>query len=102
MENEAIKELKAQIQQYRAIGTVEECREAMEKQKQMKPIHVYPMQALTGVRDTDDPGDYMCPACKTGTVFNAYGEKSRYCPYCGQKLDWSECDDLGEGRQDRC
>lgn len=86
----AIKVLE-EIQRYRAIGTVEECRETREKQKPMKPIHVYPMQALTGVRDSDDPGDYMCPACKTGTVFDAYGYKSDYCHYCGQKLDWSEC-----------
>lgn len=72
-----------EIQQYRAIGTVEECREARERQKGKRPIFVHPLQF-------DDFGDYMCSTCKTGTVLNAYGEKSNNCPYCGQNLDWSE------------
>ena len=29
-----------ELQQYRAIGTLEECRAAMEKQKAKKPMHV--------------------------------------------------------------
>ena len=39
-----------EIQQYREIGTVEECREAVEKQKSMKvnKVHV---------------DEYFCPAC---------------------------------------
>ena len=45
----AIKALK-EIQQYREIGTVEECREAVEKQKGMQVNEIY-------------VDEYFCPAC---------------------------------------
>ena len=62
-----------EIQQYRALGTVEELRIAKEKQLPKKVIFVHPLQE-------NDGGDYMCPSCKTGTVLNAYGHISDYCP----------------------
>ena len=67
----AIKALE-EIQQYRAIGTVEECREAMKKQKAKKPN--------TG----NDNGRKRkcCPSCGC-----FYSPASRYCPKCGQALD---------------
>lgn len=70
----AIKELR----EYREIGTVEEFREAMEKQREKKPIN------LEYVRD-----DYSwmgeCPFC------GAYvSENKKYCLMCGQHLDWSK------------
>lgn len=71
-----------EIQQYRALGTTEELREAREKQVPKKAVFVHPIQL-------NDGGDYMCPACKTGTILNAYGGKSKYCPWCGQAIDWS-------------
>lgn len=55
--------------------------EALEKQIPKDVIFVHPLQK-------DDDGDYMCPSCETGTVYNAYGKKSLYCPYCGQALKW--------------
>ena len=54
--------------------------QALEKQIPKKVIFVHPLQE-------NDGGDYMCPSCKTGTVLNAYGHISDYCPYCGQKLE---------------
>lgn len=67
-----------EIQKYREIGTVEECREARERQRTKKPIN------LEYVRD-----DYSwmgeCPFC------GAYvSENKKYCLMCGQHLDWSK------------
>ena len=56
---------------------------ALDKQTPRKVIFVHPLQ-------DNDNGDYMCPTCNYGTVYNAYGHQSLFCPYCGQKLDWSE------------
>lgn len=76
----AIKALE-EIQQYRAIGTVEECREARERQRAKKPT-------LYG--DFED-GKLLCPNCKEDLMdlaecgFNC-------CPYCGQAIDWSDTD----------
>lgn len=66
----AIKE----VQQYRAIGTVEECREAVEKQKPKKPHRNY--KKFSGLW------------CKCGWYL---GQKQcldiKYCPNCGQAID---------------
>ncbi len=70
----AIKALE-EIQQYRAIGAVEECREAREKQIQKKPIH---------------GGLYACPNCHTIMLQGAFEARGRCCKECGQALDWSE------------
>lgn len=56
---------------------------ALNKQIPRKVVFVHPLQY-------NDNGDYMCPTCNHGTVYNAYGHQSTFCPYCGQKLDWSE------------
>lgn len=56
---------------YKAIGTPEECREAVEKQKAKKPI--------------DGCMFSGCPNC--GDIEIQY---CTYCPNYGQKLDWSE------------
>ena len=66
-----------EIQQYRAIGTLEECKEAMEKQK-VKPLEekVNPNFPHLGKM-------YYC-ACGV-----AYLEKgAKYCGNCGQRIDW--------------
>ena len=72
-----------EIQQYRAIGTVEECREAREKQWAKKVSNRELIKDFNGnpyaVR-----GD--CPNCgKIGLLSD-----TDYCNACGQKLDWSE------------
>ena len=75
---EAIKALK-EIQQYRAIGTVEECREAVEKQKPKKPVK-------------DKYHHNCCPNC--GWIVSGeggYGEE--FCPHCencGQAIQWGK------------
>ena len=73
-------------QQYRAIGTVEECREAMERQRAKKPVEY-------------EDKYYGCPSCDNILMHKweryPFQMKDRknglpYCLSCGQKLDWSE------------
>ena len=68
------------IRQYREIGTVEECREAREKQIPKRPKKII----NSGVRYTDE---YVCPNCEkhfTGTGI------ADYCYHCGQAIQWDE------------
>lgn len=60
---------------YRAIGTPEECRAAVEKQTAKLVIDNTP---------TEDSVWYQCPTCK-GDLTTIRGF---YCQYCGQKLHW--------------
>lgn len=64
--------------QYRKVGTLEECRAAMEKQTAKKPKKT----ESEGYRYTDT---YRCPNC--GGNFSGTGIAD-YCYHCGQKLDW--------------
>ena len=57
-----------EVQQYRAIGTPEECKEAMEKQTAKKPIV------------------HQCPACGNAVMLS----DGKCCSNCGQRLDWSD------------
>lgn len=61
-----------EIQQYREIGTVEECREAVDKQKSKKPV----------LRNDNGKLRKSCPVC--GCFFSPL---SRSCPKCGQAID---------------
>lgn len=72
--NMAISALK-EIQQYRSIGTVEEFREAREKQKPKKPVL------------SNDNGRLRkgCPVC--GCFFSPL---SRNCPKCGQAIKYED------------
>ncbi len=68
-----------ELKQYRAIGTPEECRAAVEKQKAKRP---------DGGRDIDGKDYLICPNC---CAIVADGEwTAKFCPDCGQKLDWSD------------
>lgn len=64
-------DLSKDMQQYRAIGTVDECRVAVEKQTAKKISSAW------------------CPSCKK--YLTTQHLKGKYhCVYCGQKLDWSD------------
>ena len=65
-----------EVEEYRAIGTPEECRAAMEKQTDEKP---------TAVLGTFGGTEYECKNCGSDVW---YGDE--YCRWCGQKLDWSD------------
>ena len=72
----AIKALE-EVQKYRAIGTPEECRAAVEKQKAKKPV------TYKGTNIADCP---ICGATVRG-ISKHFGD---WCSHCGHKLDWSD------------
>ena len=78
--NDAIAALE-EIQQYRAIGTPEECRAAVEKQKAKKPIIKYKQ-----TQDCVTEVEWKCPIC--GTNYVELAPCGEWCRYCGTKLDW--------------
>ena len=63
--DESIKALE-EVQQYRAIGTVNECREAVEKMKPKKT-------AIEAIKV------HICPVCGFGGIYD-------YCWNCGQRV----------------
>ena len=67
----AIKALE-EIQKYREIGTVEEFREAVENQKEKKPL-IYQRRKYCIVCG-EDVGRYF----------------GNFCRHCGQHIDWSD------------
>ena len=76
----AISALK-EIQQYRQIGTVEECREAVEKQKSKSPT-------LEG-DGYDEDGEmiydtWICPSC--GEDYEVDYDDYDFCLNCGQRI----------------
>lgn len=78
--NENIAILKVAI----TAGTVEECREAVEKQKAKKPN-------LEGDGYADGNMVYdtwICPCCEIS--YEVDYDDYKYCPDCGQRIDWSE------------
>lgn len=70
-----------EVKQYRAIGTLEECRAAMEKQTAKKPMHV--TDSYSGYQKHKEHVGY-CPDCGH-QVEEPYG-----CPNCLRKIDWSD------------
>lgn len=72
-------------EEYKAIGTPEECRVAVERQTARK-----------GIREKIKKGynrgmhHYYCPVCyEKGDLRNKYNV-GLYCSGCGQKLDWED------------
>ena len=84
----AISALK-EIQQYREIGTVEECREAVEKQKPQKPkdsLKIDPVIDENGAYvDADTTVYLLCPNC--GEMVGIEDNCDRFCHECGQAID---------------
>lgn len=77
----AISALK-EIQHYREIGTVEECREAVEKQKPKKPKEL----------DTEY-GYFICGNCGGAIACTDDFKSHKYCLNCGQSIDWEESEE---------
>lgn len=73
-EHDQLAEWLEELKQYRTIGTPEECREAVEKQTARK---VTTNHSWTHYH-------FFCPVC------NMEVNDMKYCPNCGQKLDWSD------------
>lgn len=70
-----------ELDEYKALGTLEEVRAAVDKQNAIKIIKAY---------DSDINLHWCsCGNCAKGLGWET-NLKSKYCPECGQKLDWSE------------
>ena len=71
----------SELDTYKEIGTVEECREAMEKQTPKKCVNEF----------CPDHTHYKCPSCgkiqKTKYGDSEFGCILNYCSNCGQALD---------------
>lgn len=90
----AIKALE-EIQQYRAIGTVEECREARERQIPKKPVKYGDTR-----QGLDNDGNsiswqedcYECPTCGSFIGYASDCKDEHYqddfCRNCGQAISW--------------
>ena len=84
-EHEQLANWLEELKQYQAIGTLEECRVAVEKQKPMKPSE----------SRCSEKTHYRCPNCGyiPLTVYaNGYrlGNKPDFCEKCGKAIDWSD------------
>ena len=78
------------IQKYRTIGTVEECRTAMEMQIPKKPMY-----EVDDYDAYDDSGSliydtWICPQCESR--YEVDYDDYDFCPNCGQAIDWSDVD----------
>ena len=84
-----------EIQQYREIGTVEECREAREKQMPKAPkdrLKIEPLIDENGAYvDADTTVYILCPNC--GELVGMDEDIDRFCRECGQAI-------LREGEDD--
>ena len=76
----AIKALE-EIQQYRAIGTVEELKELKEKNKPRK------LKVLKSFDEEYNASWCSCPNCSKGIGWN-YQKHFNFCWECGTELDW--------------
>ena len=78
-----------EVQQYREIGTVEECREAVEKRKPRKPkdsLKINPVIDGNGAYvDADMTVYLLCPNC--GEMIGIDESCDKFCRECGQAID---------------
>lgn len=77
-----------EIQKYREIGTVEECREAVEKQKPKAPDYEGDGYA-DGYMVYDT---WICPNC--GEKYEVDYDDYEHCPNCGQAIRWKNLEGM--------
>ncbi len=79
---ETVKSALEEIQQYRELGTVEELREAMEKQRPMEHHHTRVRRVNRKLRES------VCPNCLL-VICTDEQSYPKFCNWCGQAIDWS-------------
>ncbi|EOS41760.1 hypothetical protein C810_05186 [Lachnospiraceae bacterium A2] len=77
------------LEEYIAIGTVEECREARERQRGKKPEFELNLSDYTS-RFVCECGKRVIVKHDSGVMDNHYAPN--YCSNCGQRFDWSDTD----------
>lgn len=75
----AIMDFLNELKQYREIGTVEECRDAVERMKPKKMLN-------SGERI---PFSWYCPNCREELTDDGYKYDGECCYHCGQAIDKS-------------
>ena len=73
-------DIKAELEEYKQIGTLEEVREAVERQRAKKPK----TKILCG------DIEWWCPNCGENHIMLDSKKGFDFCHHCGQKLDWGE------------
>lgn len=86
-EHEQLAKWLEELKQYRAIGTPEECRAAVEKQTARNPIDSNMESGIFRKRKI-----FTCSRCGNACLEMMMNERqnTNYCWDCGQKLDWSD------------
>lgn len=74
-----------QVHEYQKIGTVEECRDAREKQKPKVPEFIHMLGEYTG--------KFKCPICEQSFSYDCTDAKVFFCKKCGQALQMESEDD---------
>lgn len=74
-----------EVQKYREIGSIEECRASREKQIPKNPTYDGDGYAPDGTFVWDE---WICPCC--GTRYEVDYDEHDFCPNCGQKIDWGD------------
>ena len=70
----------SELDAYKEIGIVEECREAVEKQRTKKP------------KELDaEYGYFICGNCGGAIAYTDDFKSHKYCLNCGQKIDFGGC-----------
>lgn len=84
-----------EVEQYRALGTVEELKEAREKQIAKKPKKVKG-QCYAKAKDGEELYEVLliCPNCKSQVLVNPLPCK------CGQMIDWKDISKLDWSKED--
>lgn len=69
-----------ELDTYKQLGTLEEVREAVEKQRAKRPKTKMLCEDI----------EWWCPNCGESHIVMYAKKGFDYCPYCGQRIDWSE------------
>ena len=81
-EHEQLAEWLEELKQYRAIGTLEECR-ALKDRLVAKKVSLRHVRKFVGFDDG------KCPTCGE-SVSRDFDGVDVFCPECWQRLDWSD------------
>lgn len=94
-EHEQLAEWLKELEQYRALGTVEELKEAREKQIPKKPLKVKG-DCYSKAKDGTELYEVLliCPTCKSQVLVNPLPCK------CGQMIDWKDISKLDWSEED--